>query len=67
MDYIEATVLIVVFTISLGIMGLILFDVGKDVMKAARKERRLKQAKMNVPDNVVQFSRENERRYKAIK
>jgi len=67
MDYFEATVLVAVSITSLIIMGLILYDVGKDVMHAAHKEQKKKKVRSKLPDNVVQFSRENNPRYRAIK
>lgn len=58
MDYFETTILIVVSLFTLVVMGYVLFDVGRDVVRAARKEKRLKKARAKVPNNVVQFSRE---------
>lgn len=67
MDYLETTVLIAVSLFVLVVMGFVLFDVGKDVVRAARKEHELKRARKNAPNNVVKFSRENRRKTRAIK
>lgn len=40
MDYFETTILIVVSLFTLVVMGYVLFDVGRDVVRAARKEKK---------------------------
>lgn len=67
MDYLETTVLLAVSLFTMAVMGFVLFDIGKDVFKAARKEQQEKKARAKVPDNVVQFSREKHRKIRAIK
>ncbi|WP_430884537.1 hypothetical protein [Fusibacter sp. JL216-2] len=67
MDYLETTVIIAVSLFVMVVMGFVLFDVGKDVVKAARKEQEFKRARKKAPDNVVKFSRENRRKTRAIK
>jgi len=67
MDYFEATVLSVVSLVAVTIMILVLYDIGRDVMRAAKKERIQKKERAGLPDNVLQFSRENKPRYRAVK
>lgn len=67
MDYLETTILIAVALFALAVMGFVLFDVGRDVARAARKEQRLRKARAKVPNNVVQFSRENSHKMRAIR
>ena len=67
MDYFETTILIAVSLFAVIVMGFVLYDIGRDVLRAARKEQSIKKARAKVPNNVVQFSRENNRKMRAIR
>ncbi len=66
MDYFETAVLVAVGLVTLSVMGAVLYDIGKDVMKAARKDSKRERAQAKLPDNVIRFSREKRKRTRAI-
>ncbi len=66
MDYMETAVLIAVSLVTLFIMGAVLYDIGKDVMRAAKREKREKRAQAKMPDNVIRFSRENKKKSRTM-
>lgn len=67
MDYFEAAALFVVFACVLAIMVATLYDVGRDVVQATKRESKQERRRAKLPNNVLDFSQEKNRTYRATK